>query len=275
MKRGSIRSIVGFSAIALLLSASGCTMYRLEELRHTTPQGSPFQNALSKLYMDFAAQEEREYDWYNSWHFADKGLKAAYGKDVPPEDLADWNIPEEQLPYLQKGREALLAALTPANRERHPVEAAQAQFSFDCWVEEQEENWQWDDIGRCRDGLADALASLGAPSGDLIAPGTPVEVAQPQADRISYMVFFPDAETSPSAAGAQAVDKIIASLKGAKDYAVILRIAGGGKPTKLFRQRAEVVKARLATGGVASAAITVDGEAKNPAARQVEIFINQ
>ena len=57
-------------------------MYELGRiLRNTTPSGSPFQQELARLYMDFASQDEKGYDWFNSWYFADKGLRAAYGKD--------------------------------------------------------------------------------------------------------------------------------------------------------------------------------------------------
>src|SRR5277367_95507 len=134
-----IKIIAAATAIASL--SSGCAMYTLEELRHTTPSGTPFQKELAKLYMDFAEENEKGYDWFNSWYFADKGLRAAYGKDVAPEELKDWDIPKEALPYLQRAHGELLLALTPQNEEMHPTTTAQAQFYFDCWVQRQEENW--------------------------------------------------------------------------------------------------------------------------------------
>lgn len=149
---------------ALLLA--GCSTYSLQELRQTTPKGTPFQNALARLYMDFATNEEKEYDWPDSWHFADKGLMLAYGKDMPPEELAYWNIPSEVLPHLERARASLMSVLTPATIQARPEDAARAQFYFDCWVEQQEENWQIDDIAYCRDGLQTALSNLGAASAD-------------------------------------------------------------------------------------------------------------
>ena len=117
----------------------GCSTYSLQELRQATPAGTPFQTALAHLYMDFAAQEEKDYDWISSWHFADKGLLAVYGKDTAPEDLKDWDIPAEHIEALTKARAALVAALTPENEKANPELAAKAQFNFDCWVEQQEE----------------------------------------------------------------------------------------------------------------------------------------
>src|SRR5271170_4889311 len=103
MKTQWIKTIAAATVMASL--TIGCAMYTLEELRHTTPSGSPFQQALAKLYMDFASQDEKGYDWFNSWYFADKGLRAAYGKDVTPEEIKDWNIPAPVIPYMEKGRE--------------------------------------------------------------------------------------------------------------------------------------------------------------------------
>ena len=156
-----IKKIAAVTAVASL--TSGCAMYTLEDLRHTTPSGSPFQQQLARLYMDFATQDEKGYDWFNSWYFADKGLRSAYGKDVMPEDLKNWDIPAEALPDLQDAHGKLLVALTPQNEARYPEAAAQAQVYFDCWVQRQDEAWQTGRIAYCREGFTEALSQLSAP----------------------------------------------------------------------------------------------------------------
>lgn len=150
-------------SVALGLLCAGCSVYNLEKLRNATPVGTPFQTLLSEEYMDFAAEKEQRYDWGNSAYFAGKGLQAAYGKDTPPENLADWDIPKDKLPELEKARAALVAALTPEATQQSPDIAAMAQVYFDCWVEYQEANWQEDDIRYCRDNFTDSLAALTAP----------------------------------------------------------------------------------------------------------------
>lgn len=154
---------------------SGCMMYRLAELRSTTPQGSPFQTALSRMYMEFAAREEKDYDWEDSWYFADKGLTLAYGKDVGPEELDGWRLDEASKMELQKARIRVMDALTPALKDGAPTTAASIQYYFDCWVEQQEELWQADDIAFCRDHLMGALGQAGM-GGPLDAE---VEVVKP------------------------------------------------------------------------------------------------
>jgi outer membrane protein OmpA-like peptidoglycan-associated protein len=86
---------------------------------------------------------------------------------MPPEELEYWNIPGELRPVMEQARASLMAVLTPATIQARPEDAARAQFYFDCWVEQQEENWQLEDIAYCRDGLESALSNLNAPGVDL------------------------------------------------------------------------------------------------------------
>ncbi len=149
------------AVLSLSANLTGCVTYSLEELRHAELKGSDFHKALARMYLDFASSEEKEYDWFDSMYFADKGLKAAYGKDTAPEDLKGWDIPKDILPEMESTRAMLLETLTPQTIAAHPEMAARAQFMFDCWAEQQEENWQVDDIAHCRDGVKDALKELG------------------------------------------------------------------------------------------------------------------
>lgn len=180
----------GIRVLVLLLAAAslaGCSTYSLQKLRQITPAGTPFQNALARFYMDFATQEEKEYDWPDSWHFADKGLMLAYGKEMPPEELAEWNIPQEVQPLMEKARASLMAVLTPENMQARPDDAARAQYFFDCWVEQQEENWQLEDIAYCRDGLQTALITLGAPPVDFSRASTPQMDVQASMERLDSL----------------------------------------------------------------------------------------
>jgi outer membrane protein OmpA-like peptidoglycan-associated protein len=141
--------------------ATGCSTYSLKELRHAKPSEVPYQQALATLYMNYAMQEEKNYDWFTSMHFADKGLMAIYGKDVQPENLEDWQLPAEVIPTMEKAREQLVRMLTQETKRDFPQQLAEAVYNFDCWVEQQYENWQWEDIARCRDGLARAFEQMG------------------------------------------------------------------------------------------------------------------
>ena len=180
MRMSWIRNIASLAIIATM--TSGCMMYRLETLRNTTPTGTPFQTELSKLYMDYATQKEKVYNWADSWYFADKGLQLAYGKDAAPEDLSDWNIPEDSRHELEMARAMLVETLTPARTQASPTRAAEAQFYFDCWVQKQEANWQADDIAFCRDNMMQAISDLN--SGSMRAAPTAKSAAKQAAKKV-------------------------------------------------------------------------------------------
>lgn len=147
-------------SLVALVGVTGCATYSLEELRRVEPVGTPFQKALSRYYKEFASSEEKQYDWIDSMHFADKGLRAAYGKDVAPEDPVHWDIADDKLPEIQLAYESLKQVLAGDVVESKPEIAARAQYYFDCWLEQQEEGWQEAEISYCRDGFRDTMDTL-------------------------------------------------------------------------------------------------------------------
>lgn len=293
---------------ALLLAGlallGGCSTYSLEKLRRAEPKGDAFQTELARLYMDFATEEEAQYDWPDSWYFADKGLALAYGHDQPPEDLATRDIPAAALSEMQEARAALMAVRTPEGMQAQPGLLAQSQFHFDCWVEQQEENWEEEEITRCQNGFALAMNELTEPARPLAGmpeearaerPGKPVKpvvkrkppvkkavtapakaarVAVPPAPPVgdassSYVLFFPPGSAALTAQAKTTIDEVVASLEDVRDYAIVLRGQPGAKET-LARQRLDVVRTRLEGGGISPSRI-------NPPAasgQRIEIYIN-
>ncbi len=163
------------AAIILPLALAGaCTTADLTELQGTTLPDQPFQATLAAEYRSFAVWEAEQYDWPDSQHFARKGLRAAAGQVPAPEPLENWRLPAGERDALVRSRRQLVALLDGGARERTPELAARAQFLFDCWVEQQEENWQFDHIAACRDGLGGVFAELAA--------ATPKET--------NYLVYF-------------------------------------------------------------------------------------
>src|SRR3546814_7413405 len=80
---------------------------------------------------------------------------------------------------MSQGRERLMPMRDSGARESKPQLAAHAQGSFDCWVEQQEENHQPDDIAACRGEFLEAMAELEkqpepapAPAPAAMAPST-------------------------------------------------------------------------------------------------------
>lgn len=270
------------SSILILALLTACQTYSLEKLRRAEPKGNEFQQALAKEYLAFASQEEMNFNWGNSWYFADKGLTAAYGSDVGPENISNWNIPEDKRADLEKARDDLLTALRPEVVAANPALAARAYRTFDCWVVREQDAWNQGRIDECRQGFEDTLAELDETSVPLAGAGG--------VDTTSYIVFFDWNRAGLSKSGAQVVAEVADSLAGQENYEVVLN---GHTDTTglekynltLSKKRAETVASALEKGGVLREAIKIFafGESdpavptadkvNEPKNRRVEIFI--
>ena len=136
------------------------------------PKGGDFNAALQKEYVMLAKAEAAEYDWSDVGLFNGKASMAARGEKVEPQNIADRNIPKAAVPALSSSRSRLIASLEAGGAVKAPQHAARAQAMFDCWMQEQEENFQPDDIAACRAGFNAAMA-------DLDAAMTPKQMAKP------------------------------------------------------------------------------------------------
>lgn len=142
---------------ALVLSACGMEYNRALD---ATPSGSAFDNHLYKEYIALAGEETGESDHGNSDTFALRAIAAAAGNSGAPEDVASRNLPAGTEGDLQVAHATLLGAFAKSAKEKIPDQAARAQAMYECWMEEQEENIQPDDIAACRAGFEEALAEI-------------------------------------------------------------------------------------------------------------------
>ena len=245
---------VAFVAALFGLTAglTGCAS-NIEQLRNTTPSGgTAFTQALASEYRDFTLFEADEmYDWPDADYFARKGLAAAGGEVVLPEDLANWDLPQSHVGELSDARSRLISVLDGGARDSNPTVAARAQAKFDCWVEQQEENHQADHIAACRDEFLAAMEELeGKPMADV--PG-------------QYIVLF-DFDRYNIRPDAQAViDQVLADA-AAKGVPVNISAIGHADTAgpedynmALSLRRADSVREALIAGGADPNAITVAG----------------
>lgn len=270
MRRNTLRAV----AVATAIGVAACSSTSdLEELQQAQATGSDFSKALTEEYRTFATREaDVEYDWPDQQFFARKGLKAAAGEEPAPEEIRDWDIADPEVAEIEAGRQKLLAALDAGGRTNHPAEAARAQAKFDCWVEQQEEAWQTNDIAACKAGFETALAALDDVMAEKAppAPEMPLEPAaraepDPQAFRIQFGFDSVDLDDA-------ALSEIRKAVVAASDYdgAVVTVIgytdrAGEAAYNEILsRSRAEAVAAKLRDERIAGALlIRFEGEA-NP-----------
>jgi OOP family OmpA-OmpF porin len=295
--RGRVAAALRRASLCLgLLLLSACMGHDIEAIRGTEPSGPAFTQALVAEYRAFALFEADEmYDWIDAGHFARKGLRAAAGEEVEAERLEDWRVPRDHQAELAAARDRLIAAFEADARVKAPQLAAQAQGSFDCWIEQQEENHQPDHIAACRDSFYSYLNELTA----ILEPKVelePVPIPVPPAtlgieERVPFTVIlfaFDSAalDTQARAAAERAADE------AARRPAAMLTVVGHADRRgpeaynlDLSLRRAEVLRDALVARGVATARIeviargewqaavpTADGVAE-PANRRVEVFV--
>ncbi|MEQ8602496.1 MAG: OmpA family protein [Marivibrio sp.] len=250
---------------AALLGA--CTTWDLERLQETEPTGTPFTQALAKEYQTFAEFEAYQMkDWIDQEYFAKKGLRAAAGEVVAPEELSGWDLPEGKIDELAEARGRLIGALNQGGRRNHPEDAAHAQAKFDCWVEQQEENHQPEDIEECQREFEAALAKLV----ELVEEPEPQPAAAPEPapEPVTYMVFF-DFDSAALNDGAMAVVGLVEdrlpdyedgfiSIVGHTDTA-----GSAAYNSELSMRRAEAVREALTTMGVAPGQMSVDARGES------------
>lgn len=190
-----------FGAILL----TGCAGMQLENAREVEPKGTDFTNALYKEYMRLSELEFLEGDYFDSDAFALRAIAAANNQPTAPEELAARNLPAAHKGELATARRELVEALDASATQKAPVFAAMAQAAFDCWMQEQEENFQPDDIAACRadyDAAMKAIRLAMKPAPAAAAPAPAPKAAERMA--ATYTVNF-DFDSDAITADASAI----------------------------------------------------------------------
>lgn len=269
----TLRNLVLTSALVTL---GGCTVFSsfsdVDALNKVQAQGSPFTQALTAEYRAFANSELKDmFDYPDALHFARKGLAAAAGESVTPEPVGDWNLNAKHARELAGARARLVTALDQGARESNPALAAKAQARFDCWIEQQEENWQDADIDACRNDFNQAMTGL---EGGMKAPEAPrlvtpsnefgVDANAPMApEDAMYLVFFNWDSAELGTGALNVLDAIAAEVS--KNPPAGLNVIGHADTSgpdrynqRLALKRANAVRDALVSRGVDASMIMVD-----------------
>ncbi len=253
------------TALAALAAVSACaTPMQVAEVQDTIAApapttGSPFTKALFEEYRQAAGHEAlAEYEWRHAVIYARKANRAAGGELVQPENPADWDgIAAESLHDLNGARATLIDDFDKGARERVPAEAAKAQASFDCWVEE-----EWE-----READAECKNTFRATEPKLKPPPAPIEPAAAPALVQPLVLHFDFNKADITASTMQTLYDAAPALKAAKP--AVIRIHGftdtvGGKPfnKSLSQRRAQAVADQLKKLGIEAATVEVAGFGK-------------
>lgn len=286
-------------ALITLCLVAGCdSTQSLTELRNAAPAKDIYMAALASNYKEFAEQKAAAYDWEVSKYFADKGLMAAYGRDIGPEDPTNWDIAPSAMPELKEAYGKLKAAID-ANRSTQPELTASAVVAYDRWVELAHRGWNSKGIAEAREVFLAILARLQEAHTDStpeaqVAPvpeaAAPVPAPATKPETTTTILYFPfdDDHLGDSAKGA--LDQLVRYIQTAGNVTVSInghadRVGTEQYNMDLSQRRARFVLEALKKAGVPPKIMnyfafgetdpkvpTADG-VPEPKNRRVEIFI--
>jgi len=255
-----------FVIVGAAMFLSACANYDLASIQAMKSKNS-FSNGLKLEYLNLSEEEIGEVDWGNADIFINKAERAANGEDVQPEVLSDhYRLPPDSIAGLESARFWLTSALKDGAAEKVPYAAAHAQAMFDCWVEEQEENHQPEDIVRCRAAFEAAMAQVDAalmPAPKPMAKPMVKKAAAPKAKAKPkpvvipgpFIVYFDFDSSKLSTQGGKVVTRAVRAAQTSGAASLTLKAhsdkAGGNRYNAILsRRRAEAVFAALRSWGV-------------------------
>ena len=215
---------------------AACSSIDLDSTRTMQLQGDNFQKALFKEYVELARLENDEMDREDAIYFNNRAKIAAEGKDTGPQAIAERKIASSAMGDLTAARKALTAALAGGAGKSKPEQAAKAQAMFDCWLQEQEEGDQPEDIAACRSAFEAAMKGLGGKA-----------AAKPKGKAAKDFVIYFDHNTAQLGEEATTVAyKVMAETMGGYKAVILTGHAdtSGDKAynRKLSEQRVDAVK---------------------------------
>lgn len=251
-----LRAVMMATATVSLAACGG--NYDVMGARSLPNRGDEFHRALQTDYADLAASEKSEADWADTKEFLARARRAATGETFGPEAINHRDIPGHASKSISDARERLVAVLNDGVRSSMPVMAAMAQSGFDCWMQEQEEDRQPEDIAACRSTFNTALRALEAANPAPAAQTTP---ASPMLDQ--FQIYF-DFDSASLNSAAQAVVTQISEVHDKYNPATMLVIghtdsAGSREYNMILSQsRAETVYNALAEEGIDQSEMQVE-----------------
>ncbi len=258
---------------ALLAAAllAGCSGMELDRAQSLSPQGSTFSKALFDGYIKLSKAEFAEFDYADSDAFAMRAAASTKGTDVFPEDMSMRKLPKNKVGELSSARARLMAALDAGGREHKPGPAAHAQVMFDCWMQEQEENFQPDDITACRSGFFSALAEIETMPMKMAAK----PMHKPMKKSRKFVVYFGFDSAGITDAARKTIREAIAVAKAIKAKRVYVtghtdRAGAGNYNLDLSERRAQAVVGQLTGGGLSPRMVSFGSLGENVVAIQTD-----
>lgn len=249
---------IGFklSTLFVFLATTGCAEYHRRVLGDMEARGPEFTRVLAEEYCELGTiEEDIMYDECSANYYFLKAICAKEGRYPPPTILENWDIHPDKMPELATARQRLMRAMQLGASTVAPRLAAHAQTHFDCWVEQQSEGWQKEDISSCRHEFYKAIAEV-----ELMLKGGAHKVTP------AHSVLFNNNSSHLTHEAIQIVDAVAID---AKSRHILLvgrtdKVGDVNHNKDLSKQRAAAVKKELVRRGMSPHLITIKAEGETP-----------
>lgn len=257
-----LRTITTILLVGLALGACSGLEYQLAQ--KAEPKSDSYDALLSRQYLELSGNEYGEGDYRNSDYFARRSIAASEGRRFGPEEPQLRRLPPSVIPQADEGYQRLVAAQAAGAIDKVPTPTAHAQVMFDCWLQEQEEDWsfQQKQIAFCRDAFWKALGEVETAMRPPPPPPPPPPPAPPPVAQ-TYLMFFDlnSAALTPEALSIVSDAAANAEIAGAQALLVVGHTDRTGTAAynmKLSARRAETVSRALVDLGIPTEAITLE-----------------
>ncbi len=259
-----LKSLMITGASALLLTACAGA-YDIDAVKNSKSMGNAFQKGLHKEYSALAVMERDESDWADAEFFNSRAQTASMGKSFGPQNMNEREIPGDKVRALGKSRARLMRALDNGGAKVLPQAAARAQAMFDCWMQEQEENFQPKDIAACKAAFEVALNQVESAL-------EPVMMAKPMMKKMapaptSFIVYFDFNKAGLNGTANSVISQIAAVAYSSKPKSISVsghtdRAGSTGYNYGLSIKRARAVAKALAERGLSQVKVSNFGETR-------------
>ncbi len=229
--------------------------------------GTAFGNALYRGYTALADERDDAFDLTDAEHFNLKARTAARRSAVQPDAVMDRDLTDEQMPMFQEALDRMRIAFERGGMTLAPRDAANAQVSYDCWIEATEANRtvrraNSDSEQSCKDAFDAAIAKLETAATHELTlvnytqqAAVPVPAKAPMSAAASFIVYFEFDSSNPTPVGGDTLAEVVKAVRA--DEGLSVRLTAHADSTgssaynlALSRRRLDAVTAAFLEGGI-------------------------
>jgi OmpA-OmpF porin, OOP family len=230
-------------------------LYEYQAVRVMEPQGPAFNRGLRSGYLDYSDLLYDDYDMVDFGHFAFKAVDSAKGENVLPDRVESRDLGVSDVDELAAARARLMAALAQTGRKKAALSAAEAQTSFDCWMEMTEDEDPPEQIETCKGAFEAAMAEVEqALTRDIV----------PASGEDAYLVFFAWDQATLTPVALTVLDQVEADYAVGRPARIVIaghadRSGPEAYNQALSERRAQSVAQALGQRGIPTSTMRVEG----------------